>query len=384
MASQTSNQLISRIARGAASKQLYNKPDRLSRFVDSIRVKFQGGKGADGCISMLHVFANEFAGPDGGDGGCGGHVVLRANNQIKSLNALSTSYHGLPGSRGEGKNMYGANASHTFVEVPIGTVVSPAKPKELAEHEFDPNKSDVVAELDQDGSMFIAARGGAGGRGNASYLSNTNRHPRVAEAGAFGEANVYNLRLKFYAHIGLIGLPNAGKSSLLRTMTQAKVKIGDYAFTTLYPQVGVIEYDDYTQVAISDLPGLIEGSHKNHGLGVSFLRSVQRCTSFLYLVDLTGDPIKELETLFFELESFKEGLSSRPHVIVGNKIDDCRAEANVGPLKDYLRANRPDSRLILTSASRGDNLEEVRIAMRELYDKYRANNMDDLSDTLVW
>lgn len=370
------------IARGAAS-QLY-KPDKLSRFVDSVRVKFQGGKGGDGCIAMLHLFANEFAGVDGGSGGCGGHVVLRATSQVKSLNKVNSNYQGLPGASGKGKNLYGFNAPHTFVEVPIGTIVTPAKPKELAEHEYDPDKSEVVAELDQEGSMFIAARGGAGGRGNSTYLSNTNRHPRVAELGAMGEKNVYDLRLKFYAHIGLIGLPNAGKSTLLRTMTGARVKIGDYAFTTLHPQVGIIQFDDYTRLAISDLPGLIEGSHNNHGLGINFLRSVQRCICFLYLIDMTQDPVKELETLFFELETFKKGLSWRPHLVIGNKIDDERARANVDVVRDFLNINRPGTKFILTSTLRGDNLEDVRIEMRNIYDQHLAANKDDLGGTLEW
>lgn len=360
------------------------KSVKLSKFVDAVRVRFKGGRGADGCISMLREFAREFGGPDGGNGGCGGHVVLRASRQVKSLNAISSSYRGLPGEHGHGKNLYGKNADHLIVDVPVGTYVIPTWPKNFAPHERDPDKSEIIADLDQDGSLFIAARGGAGGRGNASYLTNINRHPKIAQAGAEGEDNTYELRMRVYAHIGLIGLPNAGKSSLLRTLTHAKVKIGDYAFTTLFPQVGVLEYDDFTQIAISDLPGLIEDSHKNRGLGLGFLRSLQRCACLLYVVDLTDNPIRQLEILFYEIEMYKKGLSNRPCFIFGNKIDDPRSSENITPLTEYLAQHRPGTKLIVGSTSRGDNLEQVRFEMRKMYDQYRTENADELDDCLVW
>lgn len=355
-----------------------------SRFVDALRVQFQGGQGGDGCISMLHVFGNEFCGPDGGNGGCGGHVVLRADRKVKSFGHLSKTYRGLAGVRGMGKNLFGANGAHTFVEVPIGTIVTPVRPKELAEHEFDPEKSDIIAELDQHGSLFIAARGGAGGRGNATYLSNTNRHPRVAEAGAAGELNTYELRMKLYAHIGLIGLPNAGKSTLLKTLTRAHVRIGDYAFTTLHPQVGTIEYDDYTQIAISDLPGLIEDSHKNRGLGIKFLRHVQRCACLLYVIDLTNEPIQQLQTLWNELELYKRGLSSQAHMILANKIDHPEASANVTSFIDFVSKERPETKVLVTSSLRGDNLEDLRLDLRRMYDEYQTKFEDEPDAGLVW
>lgn len=357
---------------------------RLSKFVNAIRVRFTGGAGGNGCISMLHEFANEFGGPDGGNGGNGGHVVLRANRQVKSLGAVKSAYRGAKGEPGQGKNMYGRDADHLVVDVPVGTFVIPTWPKDLAPHERDPDKSEVIADLDQDGSMFIAARGGAGGRGNASYLSNTNRHPRVAQAGAKGEDNTYELRMRMYAHVGLIGLPNVGKSSMLRTLTSAKVKIGDYSFTTLYPQVGVLEYADYTQIAVSDLPGLIEDSHKNRGLGVEFLKSLKLCACLLYIVDLTDNPIRQLEILFYELEMHNKNLRKRPCFIFGNKIDDPRASESIAPLTEFLAKHVPGTRLIVGSTSRGDNLEEVRLEIRKLYDQYRAQHPDDIDDCLVW
>ena len=368
------SRFVSRVVASAAAAKIAQqnnvvanraKPLRLSRFVDSVQVKFKGGNGGDGCVSMLSVFANEFAGPDGGNGGNGGHVVLRADERVQSLNNISRYYSGKPGVRGMGKTMHGANAKHTIVPVPIGTLVLPSKPKELGEHEYDPNKSDIIAELDTEGSMFIASRGGSGGRGNAEFLSNRNRHPNIAEAGARGEENCYELRLNTFADVGLIGLPNSGKSTLMSTLTNAQVKIGDYAFTTLHPQVGVFEFDDHVQVAISDLPGLIEESHKNRGLGLRFLRSVQRCACFLYVIDLSDtNPIGQFEILVSELELFKKNMSFRPHLVLANKIDLKQSRQRLEEFRNYLSVKRPDTRVIAGSSLTGIGLEELRLALR--------------------
>lgn len=355
-------------------------------FVDSKIVRFQGGKGGDGCISSLNLFANANVCPDGGNGGCGGHVVLRANQYVKSLNGIASAYLGKPGVVGMGKNLYGANAEHTFVDVPVGTVVAHAPAKHLSEEERpDPlTTSDIVADLDEDGSMFIAARGGGGGRGNNTYLSNTNRHPQVAQRGAHGEVNQYELRIRVYAHVALIGLPNAGKSTLLNSMTSSNSRVGEYPFTTTQPFVGVLEYPDYSQVAISDLPGLIDESHLNRGLGIRFLRHVQRCVCLLYVVDLSDDPIRQLTTLFNELEAFKKGLSHRDHMIVANKIDKPGAANNLAALKDFVAKERPDTKLLTVSAKTGDNLELLRLDLKDMYDRYLAKHADDPKEALVW
>lgn len=363
-----------------------------SRFIDSVRVRFRGGRGADGCISMMHLFANELAGPDGGNGGNGGHIVLRANREVKSLNKIARHYQGEPGARAHGKHLFGKNAEHTFVDVPVGTTVIQARPKHIAPHEWldeRSRESKIVAVLDEEGSMFVAARGGAGGRGNASYLSNANRHPMVAEAGAAGDCNEYELFMKIYAHLGLIGIPNAGKSSLLHTLTGAQVKIGDYAFTTMHPQVGIIDYndDDLAQVAVSDLPGLVEDSHKNRGLGVTFLRSLHRCASLMYVLDLANDPVNQWRTLVNELESYKKGThSSRSHIIVANKIDlGLRAEEAYNELCAYLAQESPQSpRPLAVSAHSGAGLSELRAEVRRVYDEYRALNADEPETALIW
>lgn len=363
-------------------------PTEMSRaFIDTTWVRFQGGRGGDGCISMLSLFCNEFAGPDGGNGGNGGHVVLRANSAIKSLNAVNRQHRGEPGVRGMSKNLYGANGAHTFVEVPVGTLVLPAIAKELRDHQpaEDLDKSPIIADLDVEGSMFIAARGGAGGRGNAAFLSNTNRHPRVAEAGALGETNTYELRLKMYAHVALVGLPNVGKSSLLKTLTGARVQVGNYAFTTRHPQVGTIELDNFKQLAISDLPGLVEDSHKNRGLGVQFLASLRRCICLLYVIDLSApDVVGQFERLISELELYRAGTSWQPHLVFGNKLDSDQATERAAVLAEHLAKVRPNTRLIVGSSRRGDGLESLRTELKRWHEDYEMRNADELDQPLKW
>lgn len=372
---------ISELANAALRSQ-YANPVKVSRFVDAVRVRFSGGKGGDGSISFLHLFANEFAGPDGGNGGNGGHLILRAENTVKSLNHVKSHYMGEPGERGQGKNLYGKGGEHKFIDVPVGTIVRPARP--MSEFDYKEDESDIIADLDEHGSMFIAARGGGGGKGNMSYLSNRNRHPRQAQAGARGDINVFELKMRLYAHLGLIGMPNAGKSTLLRALTMANVRIGEYAFTTLHPQVGTIEYDDYSQVAISDLPGLIQDSHLNRGLGVQFLRHVERCACIVFVIDLSSEsPIGQIQQLVKELEAYKKGLSSRPNLIVGNKIDTESAQRNEQAFATYVASRWPNTRFITVSTLTGANLKQLRDEFKRVYDFYASKHAGD-TDALVW
>ncbi|XP_049884262.1 GTPase Obg isoform X2 [Pectinophora gossypiella] len=293
-----------------ALRSLKSKSSRstVQFYVDHQRVRAVAGNGGDGCISFLSVWCKDQAGPDGGDGGNGGHVIFQATHTVKSLNHCRAVIQAKHGERGFNKDCNGKNAQHVIIPVPLGTIIKDESGK-------------VVGDLSTEGVMFVAARGGAGGRGNKFFLTDTEQAPDVAEIGAKGETNVYSLEVRSMAHIGLIGFPNAGKSTLLRSMTRARPNVAPYPFTTLRPHIGMVPYDDYEQVAIADLPGLIPGSHKNRGLGIQFLQHVERCRGLIYLLDGTNNPLQQYESLTYELHQYSNALSRRPSCIVVNKID---------------------------------------------------------------
>ncbi|KAH7932270.1 hypothetical protein HPB51_029411 [Rhipicephalus microplus] len=258
-----------------------SRHSRPSYFVDWKRVKVIGGPGGDGCISFMRLFCNPNAGPDGGDGGNGGHWVkpimvhakIQADNSQLCICTCQILF------------------NH---KVPLGTVV--------CNEEESP-----LADLNTEGSRYLAARGGAGGRGNHHFLTNANRHPRVCQLGAQGEAIIYHLEIKAMAQAGLVGFPNVGKSTLLRAISRARPKVAAYPFTTLRPHVGVVTYDDYLQLAVADLPGLVEGAHKNRGLGHAFLRHAERCGCLLFVIDLQcPDPASQYSVLLSELELYRQ------------------------------------------------------------------------------
>ncbi|KAJ8706777.1 hypothetical protein PYW07_012855 [Mythimna separata] len=317
-------------------------------YVDSFRVRTVGGSGGDGCISFLSAWCKDHAGPDGGDGGNGGHVIFQATYSSKSLNHVKSVMQAKHGERGFNKECNGKNAQHVVVPVPIGTIVRDSK-------------GQVVADLNAEGVMFVAARGGAGGRGNKFFLTDTEQAPSVAELGAVGETNVYNLEVRSMAHIGLIGFPNAGKSTLLRALTRARPTVAPYPFTTLRPHIGMVQFDDYVQVAIADLPGLIPGSHKNYGLGIQFLQHAERCHGLIYLLDGTADPLHQYRTLTHELQAYSPSLAQRRGVVVVNKVDEEVAKQACREVGGRLQA-------IGISARTGENLPQLLRALRDLYD----------------
>lgn len=340
------------------SRKKKSEINRVSNFVDWCKVKITAGKGGDGCISFLHLWCNPIAGPDGGDGGNGGHVIFKAKSTVKSLEYVNSIYKGLPGENGRSRDMHGANADHIIIDVPIGTTV------------IDEN-GNIIADLDYNNAKFIAARGGAGGKGNHFFLSNENRHPRVAEFGAEGESRIYSLELKLLAHAGLVGFPNAGKSTLLQAISRARPKVAAYPFTTLNPHIGVVHYDDYEQLAVADLPGLIPGAHQNKGLGFSFLRHIQRCICLLYVIDLAqNNPREQLDALKYELEQYETGLSLKPHAIVANKIDLLETEKNLLILQELT-----DLPIFPVSAKYGKGLSKLLYHLRYMYDKHNEGKL---------
>ncbi|CAG9577457.1 unnamed protein product [Danaus chrysippus] len=317
-------------------------------YVDSCRVRAVAGNGGDGCISFLSAWCKDQAGPDGGDGGHGGHVIFQATHAKKSLNHCHSVIQAKHGGRGMNKDCTGKTASHQVVEVPLGTLIRD-------------NRGRVVGDLQEEGAMFVAARGGAGGRGNKFFLTSTEQAPSVAELGASGESLTYTLEVRSMAHLGLLGMPNAGKSTLLRAVTRARPMVAPYPFTTLRPHIGMVPYDDYEQVAIADLPGLIEGSHKNHGLGIQFLKHAERCRGLIFLLDGSDSPLEQYQILNHELTQYSEHLSQKPRCVVINKIDLPQAKQNYDEIKESMQ-------VIGISAKNGINLAELLRVFRKMYD----------------
>lgn len=336
------------------SRKQKSDKNKVTHFVDMATVRTVGGKGGDGCISFLQLWVNDKAGPDGGDGGNGGHVIFEACNSVSGLSHLQPMIVADSGERGYSKDCNGKNASHTVIKVPIGTVIR------------DENQN-IIGDLNKVGSMFIAARGGAGGKGNHFFTTDVNQSPEIAEYGADGECINYALELRSMAHFGLIGLPNAGKSTLLQAISRARPKIAPYPFTTLRPHLGIVQYSDYEQLIVADLPGLIEGSHKNRGLGISFLKHAERCTAILIIIDVSNiECYSHIKMLRNELESFSHELAQRRQVIVANKIDLPDAVDNLKRLEETVTGED----VVTVSAKYGTNMTALLDILRSIYDDY--------------
>ncbi|XP_003462868.1 mitochondrial ribosome-associated GTPase 2 isoform X1 [Cavia porcellus] len=335
-------------------------------FVDCRRVLVRGGGGGSGMSCFHSEPRKEFGGPDGGDGGSGGHVILRVDRQVKSLSSVRSQYQGFSGEDGGSKNCSGRGGAALYIRVPVGTLVKEG--------------DKVIADLSCPGDEYIAAHGGAGGKGNRFFLANDNRAPVTCTPGEPGQERVLHLELKTVAHAGMVGFPNAGKSSLLRVISNAKPAVASYPFTTLKPHVGIVHYADHQQLAVADIPGIIQGAHQNRGLGLSFLRHLERCRFLLFVVDLAlPEPWTQLEHLKYELEKYKEGLSSRPHVVIGNKIDLPQARAHLAPLQAHL-----GQEVIALSALTGENLEQLLLHLKVLYDAYVEAELGQGCQPLRW
>jgi GTP-binding protein len=286
------------------------------QFLDSARVYVRSGDGGAGCISFRREKFIEFGGPDGGDGGKGGDVVVEC---IAGLNTLidfryQQHFKGKTGMHGMGKNRAGAKGAPAILKVPVGTQL------------FDEDEDEPFADLTEVGQSIRICRGGNGGFGNAYFKTSTNQAPRRANPGELGEERTIWLKLKLIADAGLVGLPNAGKSTFLSVVSAAKPKIGDYPFTTLHPQLGVAGIDG-REFVLADIPGLIEGAHEGIGLGDQFLGHIERCRVILHLVDATGEHAgKDYKTVRAELEAYGGGLSEKQEIVALSKIDAVDAE----------------------------------------------------------
>ncbi|KAM5304843.1 mitochondrial ribosome-associated GTPase 2 isoform 3-T3 [Glossophaga mutica] len=353
-------------AKAPPGKKLISEKKLKRHFVDHRQVLVRGGRGGDGVSCFHSEPRKEFGGPDGGDGGSGGHVILRVDRQMKSLSAVLSQYRGFDGEDGGSKNCFGRGGAALYVRVPMGTLVKEG--------------DEVVADLSHPGDEYVAALGGAGGKGNRFFLANDNRAPLTCTPGEPGQERVLSLELKTVAHAGMVGFPNAGKSSLLRAISNAKPAVAAYPFTTLNPHVGIVHYEDHQQVAVADVPGIIRGAHQNRGLGLAFLRHIERCGFLLFVVDLAvPEPWAQVEDLKFELEKYQRGLSQRPHAVVANKVDLPEARANLPELQARLGGTA-----IALSAVTGENLEGLLLRLKELHDTHVAAELAQGRAPLRW
>ncbi|MDD5699251.1 MAG: GTPase ObgE, partial [Victivallaceae bacterium] len=299
-------------------------------FVDKATIMVKGGDGGNGCCSFRREKFVPRGGPDGGDGGGGGGIVLRTCSGEQSLTPFLYKRHyvGRRGPHGKGKTLHGRRSGDIILRVPVGTVITNADTGEL------------IVDLDQPDIDFIIAKGGRGGRGNARFVSSTNRAPTRHEPGEPGEERYITLELKTMADIGLVGYPNAGKSTLLGKISAAHPKVAPYPFTTLHPVVGVIELPDFRRLTVADIPGLIDGAHDNIGLGHAFLKHIERTHALAYVLDAAGvdgrTPWEDFRHLRRELELYMKGLSRRPAVIIANKMDLPESADNLELLRDEL------------------------------------------------
>lgn len=251
-------------------------------------------------------------GPDGGDGGNGGNIILQGNRQLRTLNDYNyhKEYKARRGQHGMGSNCHGKKGNSIILHVPLGTLVK------------DAESAEILADIVENGQKYVIARGGKGGRGNARFATPTHQSPREWEVGGSGEDRWIELELKLIADIGLVGLPNAGKSTLLSRISKARPKIADYPFTTLQPNLGIVAYRDFSSFIVADIPGLIEGAHQGKGLGHQFLRHIERTKVLAYMIDITeDDPLQIYQTLHHELKSFSKVLVRKPAAIVLTKMD---------------------------------------------------------------
>jgi GTP-binding protein len=288
-------------------------------FVDEVEIRVAAGNGGRGCIAFRREKFVPRGGPSGGDGGDGGSVFFVASPHVNTL--VSFRFHpdfrAEKGQHGLGSNMHGRNGKHLVIKVPIGTVVY-----ELPGEHGEPVQ---LADLVEDGKKVRIAAGGQGGRGNARFVSATNRAPRRADPGVPGEIKHLRLQLKLLADVGLVGFPNVGKSTLIARISAAKPKIADYPFTTLTPNLGVVALSDDRSFVVADVPGLIEGAHRGLGLGHQFLRHLERTRLLVHLIDVSGesgrDPVKDFDTIRRELELYRPELAEKPAIAAANKID---------------------------------------------------------------
>lgn len=333
-------------------------------FVDQVKVFVRAGRGGNGCVSFRREKFVPRGGPDGGDGGKGGDIVVESDASLLTL--LDLRYHPFVsaerGQHGKGKTMHGRRGQEVCLRVPVGTLLT------------DPETAEVLWDFQHHGERFIAARGGHGGRGNAHFATPTNRAPRRATPGEAGEERWLQVDLKLLADVGLLGFPNAGKSTLIAAISAAKPKIADYPFTTLTPHLGVVQLTDYATCVVADIPGLIPGAHTGKGLGLNFLKHIERTRVLLHLLDLAAQdeersPWRDFIALNHELACFRASLADTPQLVVATKMDLPDVQQRFPEVQQHFAAHGYD--VLPISAATGMGLAALRTRMTTLLQSRR-------------
>ena len=337
-------------------------------FIDRVKIRIEGGHGGNGVTAFRREKFVPRGGPSGGEGGRGGDVWVLGDASLNTLlhlryNPLHIAGRGL---HGEGSNRSGKEGADVIVRVPVGTQV------------FDPQTNELLFDCDGDGQRWLAAHGGRGGFGNAHFASSTNRAPRYHQDGSEGEEFELQLELKLLADVGLVGFPNAGKSTFISIVSAARPKIADYPFTTLEPHLGVVDLGDFRTFVIADIPGLIEGAHEGHGLGDRFLRHVERTKLLLHLVDMSSvsgrDPVSDYEVINRELAAYDARLAERPQIVVATKIDALDEPERVESLRE--RANQDERKFFAISSVTGAGVRELISAVGREVEQLRAHSAE--------
>ncbi len=326
-------------------------------FLDEVRILVKAGDGGNGCLAFRREKYVPRGGPSGGDGGRGGDVTLVADEHENTLLKFrfNPEHKAQRGRHGEGSNRTGAEGESIELKVPVGTVV------------YDDTSGEVLHDFTEAGERFVIARGGRGGRGNARFATSTHQAPTEHEPGRPGQERRLRLELKLLADVGLVGFPNAGKSTLISRISAARPKIADYPFTTLEPHLGVVQLSDFRSFVVADIPGLIEGAHEGHGLGIQFLRHIERTRLLAHLVDVSEasgrDPVEDFEIVMNELASFSEKLAAKPMIVVATKMDAAQDLSRVERLRDHVRQRGFD--FFEISSATGQGIEALKLAMSE-------------------
>jgi GTP-binding protein len=344
-------------------------------FIDRVRIRVRGGHGGNGVTAFRREKFVPRGGPSGGDGGRGGNVWLVGDSGLNTLLHLryNPEHTAERGRHGEGSNRSGREGDDIIVRVPVGTQV------------LDAETGEFLVDISEEGQRWLAAKGGRGGFGNAHFASSTNRAPRYHQEGSAGEEYEFQLELKLLADVGLVGFPNAGKSTLISTISAAKPKVADYPFTTLEPHLGVVDLGDYRTFVVADIPGLIEGAHGGAGLGDRFLRHVERTRLLLHMVDVSSlserDPVGDYEIINRELAAYDAQLAERPQFVVATKLDALDEPERLAALRERARADEREFFEISSVTSRG--VRELVQAMARKLEEIGTSPVIETRETLV-